>query len=343
MKMDEGLQRYSKLNREEYFEKNQELSEKLWEKQNLPTVYDIAEFILGNENEKMNKIFDFFENKEEFTKMATRTNSKYEQEESSGFIQKVMSANNEDIAKAGYFYKLLMASADDFLLDEGDCKASGLPYIVDSLTEETYNYRIKSTFIEELADYAELTFQEFMETLNKEGIKEIHVRTPINCNYIKEFNENGHVICKKCAGILPDNTENIGAFTTLMVTEHATQSALSSMNKGIKENINDLIALRYDGPYNIDNIIDWIIDLTEKLKNDKVQSRFYEIALISRIRFDEEGPFVSSLKGSINYSSNLFGAYIFTANHKHFEKIIRAKSFNDNSLKLKIAINQYKK
>lgn len=334
MKLEKGLEKYKNLTRDAYFEKNQELGSMLWEKQSIPTVFDIADFLSGNENERMESIFEFFDNRDEFLKMATRTNSTYDQEESESFIRKVMSANSEDISKAGYFYKLLMASADDFNIVENNCGEIGVKWNVDEITEETYNYRIKSMFVDAIGNYCNFDFEEFLSLVD--GFKTINVRTPLSCKHA-----NNHAVCKRCAGDLPDNTSNVGTFTTLMVTEHATQSALSSMNKGLKENINDLLALRYEGPYQWESIAEWIGEVVEMLINDKVQARFYEIALLSRVREDEYGPFVSSLKGSINHSKNLFGSYIFTPNHKNFEKIIRNGSFNDNSLKLKIAINEY--
>lgn len=336
MQLEKGLAKYHNLDRDEYFEKNQELSSYLWEKEDVPTVFDIADFMCGNENQKMNKIFDFFDNKEEFMKMASRTNAKYNQEESANFIRKVMSANNEDISKAGYFYKLLMASADDFTIQDVDCGSEGVKWNISDITENIYNYKIKSMFITELKIFADMNFDEFK--IKCKDLNVIHVRTPLTCKHSKK-----HGICKVCSGKLPKNTINVGTFTTLMVTEHATQSALSSMNKGLKENINDLLALRYDGPYNWESILPWIESVVDKLENDKVQSRFYEIALLSRVREDEYGPFVSSLKGSINHSGNPFGAYIFTPNHKNFERIIKERSFDDNSLKLKIAMNDYRK
>lgn len=336
MKLEKGLEKYHDLPRDEYFRKNQELSSSLWEKEDVPTVFDIVEFMSGENNDKMNKIFDFFDNKEEFLKMANRTNYKYDQEESTNFIRKVMSANSEDISKAGYFYKLLMASADDFNIIEEDCGSEGVEWNISEVSEDIYNYKIKSMFIEELNEYSNMNYVNF---INKcKNLKVIHVRTPLSCKNIEK-----HGVCNKCSGALPENTKNVGTFTTLMVTEHATQSALSSMNKGIKDNINDLLALRYNGPYNIESIVEWIKEVVNKLQNDKVQARFYEIALLSRIRKDEYGPFVSGLKGSINHSGNLFGSYIFTPNNKNFEKIIREKSFEDNSLKLKIAMNDYRK
>lgn len=343
MELAKGLKKYQNLPRDEYFEKNQELGKNLWDSEEIPTVADIADFMRGNEdNPKMLGIFTFLENKDDFVKMATRTNHVYNQDESSAFIRKVMASNNEDISKAGYFYKLLMASADDFVIKETDCKSEGVVYKLDELDEATYNYRIRFSYVTELKNYSRNDFDEFMAKCNKFNLTEVHVRTPLTCAHAPH-----HGICKRCAGALPGNTTNIGTFTALMVTESATQSALSSMNKGRKENINDMLTLGYTGKtYSWEDIVAWINEIVEKLFNKNVSSRFYEISLLSRVRHDDPNDlnsplFVASLMRSINYSGNIFGAYIFAPTMKNFERIIKTKHFEDTSLKLQIAMNDY--
>lgn len=336
MNLKEGLNKYKKLTREEYFEKNQELSKDLWGAE-IPTVGDIANFMKGQTNEKLEGIFEFFDNREDFLKMANRVDNNYEQDESSTFIRKVMSANNDDISRAGYFYKLLMASADDFTIKDKDCNSDGVCYDVSEITEDIFDYRIKFMQVKEFKNFVRIDYDDFIKWCNENQITEIHVRTPMDCNLFKE-----HKVCKKCAGAVP-GISNIGIFTTLMVTEHATQSALSSMNKGRKDNINDVLTLKYDGGRNWDDIVLWITSVVNQLENKNVSARFYEIALLSRVREDEDGPFVSTLKSSIDHSKNLFGAYIFNPSNKNFKKIVKAQSFEDNSLKLQIAINSYKR
>lgn len=346
MNLKKGLKKYEKLSRDEYFKKNQELSENLWET-SIPTVTDIADFVENKENENTNKIFEFFENKEEFTKMTQKTDDIYDQETSSAFIRKVMASNNADIAKAGYFYKLLMASADDLILSEDSCNSKGITINVKDITPQLYNYRIKFMFVEELDTFVEfLDVEDFINCLKEKNIETITVRHPLDCELLQSWEncKGQRCICPKCAGLLPPRTKNVGTFTTLMVTESATQDALSSMNKGRKENINDLLMKGYQGSYTLESIKEWIKDIVDCLdisENPNVASRFYEIALMSRIRFDKDGPFVSSLKGSINHSGNLFGSYIFTPNNKNFEKIVKERHFIDNSLKLKIATNNF--
>ena len=348
MELDKGLKKFEKLSRKEYFKKNQELSKNLW-KASIPTVADIFDFNSGLENEKISAIFNFFKNEEEFTKISQKIEDIYDQDESSNFIRKVMASNNSDIAEAGYFYKLLMASADDLTLDENikDCDSNGLEFSINEESKDfikTFNYKIKFMFIKELNDFCTLNFEDFINWSKKNKIKTIHVNTPLTCNCVNDWGNSNRKICQKCAGKLPEGVINIGTFTTLMVTESATQSALSSMNKGRKENINDLLTQSYNGGYNLKEIKEWINSIVENLnisEKPNVSSRFYELALMSRIRSDESGPYISSLKGSIARSDNIFGSYIFTPNNKNFEKMIKKECFKDESLKLKIAINNF--
>ena len=285
-------------------------------------------------------------NKEEFLKMANRTHQKYEEEESSEFIKKVMSANSDEISKAGYFYKLLMASADDFRIIEDDCGSNGTEFDINELNEDNYNYYVKSMFVTELGENSNMDFDQFKEKIEKDEVlsekiknNKIHVLNPASCKCREK-----HGICRKCAGEIPSGIENIGTFTALCVTEHVTQNCLSSMNKGVKQNINDLLLIKYDREeYNWNSIDKWISEVVDKLENDEVQARYYQIALLSRVRYDGDEPFVASMKSSINYSGNIFGQYIFTPNMRNFEKIIREKEFEDDSIKLQIAINNYEK
>lgn len=345
MNVEKGLELYKDLPRDEYFKKNQKLGKELWENEKIPTVFDIAQFMNGEDNEKMNAIFDFFDNKDEFSKMANRTHNMYDQDESSSFIKKVQAANCDEISLSGYFYKLLMASADDFRIIMDDCGSEGKEIDLsndEEFTEENYNYYVKSMYVNEFGENSNIDYKKFKEKIKNDGIKKIHVRTPNTCKCAKN-----HGICKKCSGELPPKIKNIGTFTALCVTEHVTQGALSSMNKGLKQNINDALMSGYPGDEKWESIIPWIDSIVKSLENDAVQSRYYEISLLSRVRRDrdakdgEENYVVASMKGSINYSGNIFGQYIFTPSIRNFKKIINKKHFEDNSLKLKIAMNNF--
>lgn len=349
MNLEKELDKYKNMNRDEYFKKNQELAKDLWENQMIPTVGDIAEFIKHDKNENMTSIFNFFDNRNNFIKMVTRQDEAYDEEESATFIQSVMSSNNTDISRAGYFYKLLMASADDFVIVSENCKSEGISLKLSELSKEEYNYRVHYNWIIELDNYVELGYHKFVEKCNQMGLECFHVRTPLSClSFPKNTEEsntgiNKRGICRCCAGKLPNNINNVGTFTTLMVTEHATQTALNSMNEGVQRDINETLTVAYKGGYDWESISNWITSLVQDLKGEDVSSRFYEIALMSRIRFDNEGPYVSSLVGSINRSNNLFGAYIFKPTDKTLESILKKGEFYDNSLKLQIAMNKYSK
>ena len=350
MEASKGLKKYEKLNRKEYFEKNQELAKYLWQEP-IPTVSDICDYIKGKENKVINNIFEFYKNQEEFDSIIKKTENNYDQDESSTFIRKVMASNNSDISEAGYFYKLLMASADDLTIEQtnnckmSDCGSEGVSYTNEEIDIRTFNYRIKFNFIIELNDFCEFNFEDFLSWMNENNIKEIHVRTPLTCNYIQNWKNTNKCLCRKCVGKLPQRVKSIGAFTTLMVTESATQAALSSMNKGRKKNINNLLTQPYDGSDKLEEIKTWISSIVSDLNisdNPNVSSRFFEIALLSRIRKDTNDRFfVSGMKPSIKQSDNIFGSYIFTPNMKTFETMINKGEFEDDSLKLKIAINHF--
>ena len=348
MNLNEGLKKFESLPRDQYFEENQRLAEDVWDHEKLPTVGDIADFMQGKENDNMMAIFDFFENEESFMKMANRQGAEYTEDESREFIQSVMSSNNTDISKAGYFYKLLMASADDFIIVDQDCESDGVEWKLDDITEDNLQFRIRYQWVNEFKQYFRGDIAALKEKCKELGIDTIHVRTPLTCNCFprSKGESDGKLcrgICKKCAGLLPAGTVNVGAFTTLMVTEHATQGALNSMNKGVKKDVNDMLTQSYHGEFTWNGISEWIESIRDDLSGDKVFGRFYEIALMSRIRFDEEGPYVSSFISSIARSGNLFGAYIFTPDRRNFENMLKEGSFDDQSLKLQIAMNIYER
>lgn len=349
MEASKGLKKFEKLSRKEYFNKNQELAKNLWQEP-IPTVSDICDYIKGKDNKVINNIFEFYNNQEEFDSIIRKTENNYNQDESSTFIRKVMAANNEDISDAGFFYKLLMASADDLSIEQSkdeylsDCGSKGITFYIKDVSERIFNYRIKYSFIIELNDFCTLNFEDFNNWVNTSNYNEIHVRTPLTCKNVNKWENSNKCLCRKCVGKLPSRVKSIGTFSTLMVTETATQSALSSMNKGRKKNINTALLQGYDGEYNIDDIKSWISSIVEDLNisdNPNVSARFFEIALLSRIRKDKYGFYVAGMKSSIMHSDNIFGSYIFTPNMKTFERLVNKGKFEDQSLKLKIALNHF--
>ena len=174
--LNKALKKWEGIPREEYFLENQRLADSTWERELIPTVADIAEFISGEKNEQMSAIFDFFENENDFHAMAYRQGETYSESESQKFIQSVMSSNNTDISEAGYFYKLLMASADDFIIVENDCGCDGVLWKLDEITPAVYAYRIKWSWINELKKYARFGFDTFIQECKKKSLDHVHVR-----------------------------------------------------------------------------------------------------------------------------------------------------------------------
>lgn len=352
LRLDEGLRLFEKLPRDAYFKMNQQLAESMWQGESLPTVGDIAQLVMnGVETESVKRIFEFFDNRDGFLSMIRRQGTSYDEGVSAEFIKNVMSSNNTDISESGYFYKLLMASADDFRIVANDCNSDGVSYRVRGLEELQYQYRVKWNWIREMNDFCLMNYGDFLGWCEKKGLSEVHVRSPLTCTSFPHSHQEaenaarmGHRgVCRRCAGYVPERVTYIGAFTTLMVTENVTQGALDSMNKGRKRNINTVLMSRYDGPYDWESIKTWVNELTYELTGDKVFSRFYEIALMSRIRFDEDGPYVASFAHSMNLSGNSMGAYVFKPTDKHFVTCLRKGDFLDDSLKMKIAMNRYER
>lgn len=343
MELSKGLRKYSGLSREEYFKKNAEIAKDLWFKEELPTIADIANYMEKGDNPRTRQVFDYLGVEDEFHDMVNNKQRKYNEEKSAKFIRKVMASNNKDIAEAGYFYKLLMASTDDFILEQEDCHSHGHKIKIDKdFDEQKYNFYVKSMFVEEAGEFIRGYFDELYDNYPElKGLKEITVYSPLYCEYAKD-----HKVCPKCEGIIPDGLKNIGTFTTLGITEFATQGALSSMNKGLSLNINEIVQKGGPKSASWEEIIEWIQGYLDHLSGGNVQSRFYDVAYLSRVRRDkdyedEEVYFVSSLKSSINHSGNLFGAFIFTSSTDNLTKMLEAGEFDDNSTKLKIAVNGY--
>lgn len=331
------MDKINNLHRKDYMVENEKLGKTLWEREKIPTIADICDLIDDKDNERINDVVNFFDNKDQLIKMAENTIHLYSQQESTDYIEDVIASNQTDISEAGYFYKESMSALDDLRIINDKCGSKGVEYKVDEITEEIYNYRIKSMCCKEDGNkFEKKTYEKFMETCKENGWEKIHIRTPLTCEHMKD-----HKICKKCAGELPGNSI-LGAFTTLIVTEHATQSALSSMNNGKKENINDILKRPYNDKAKWENIIDWVNKTVEDLKNPQVQSRFYELFLIARIRNDDRGnPSVCTVKKTIDKNTNYLSQYFFHCSESSLRKVLNAKEFEDDGLRLKIAMNDF--
>jgi hypothetical protein len=244
-------------------------------------------------------------------------------------MQSVIAANVTDITESGYFYKKLISSCDDMTIEIDDCGSEGTEMKL-PIDEDTFNYKVRNHWVMELNKYVE-----DYKDIPKRG--KIHVRTFLSCNHgIRHF-------CKKCAGLYRRSYDteftpkNIGIYSTLMITEHATQASLDSMNKGTAEKVN--VTLEQKIP-DIKDIIDAkakIQEIIDNIGNVGVESRFYEVALLSRWR---DGQF-SALQTSFLRQPDLLGAFIYKPGTTTFTKLLLANSFEANSMKTKIAFDKY--
>ena len=338
---------YESLERDEYLEIYKEIGENMWETCNIPTVGDIADALDGKENERFDKLTDFYNNREKMIEQINKLDSDYSDEESSEYIEEVMSSNSTDISESGVFYNMLMASADDIRIEaqDTDCGSEGVTFNVKDITEEIYNYKIKFSFVQELDDYSKYPYSEFKTLVS--NFETINVRTPLSCRRAPD-----RCLCKKCAGVIKKSAHryftprNFGIFTTLMITEHATQASLDSMNKGKSENINKLLnepLKKNSKALEWKDIEDFINDKVEEIGYIGVQSRFYEVALLSRFFKNEKTQkfFGCSFKTSMQYQKDPFGLFVYKANKRNFIRMLKAGEFQANSIKTKICFYIY--
>lgn len=348
------------IDREEYIRKYKSQAKNVLEHEELPMVSEILDYTNnGKVSKNLQHVFDFFDDKEEFTDLVTRKNLSFSEQESSEFIDTVIAANITDISRSGLIYKMLMACGDNLrILGDKDCGSKGRELTL-PIDEETFNYEVRNSYVD-LGEIEEMvlamlqtgdkvgngllmfdSYQDFIDTINLCELKDgdtIHVRTPMTCvHHLRRG------CCPVCAGKLPEKTQNIGAFATLMITEVATQNALSSMNKGTKVNVNNLLTKSAKDVKTINDYYEWAENILGQLKGDKVQRRFFEIALLGRLFVDKKSKKIRVSSLSSPNSSNYFGEFIYRPNRSNYAKLIRQGTFMDDSLKAQIAINEYAK
>ena len=244
-------------------------------------------------------------------------------------MQSVIAANVTDITESGYFYKKLISSCDDMTIEIDDCGSEGTEMKL-PIDEDTFNYKVRNHWVMELGKYVE-----DYKDIPKRG--KIHVRTFLSCNHgIRHF-------CKKCAGMYRRSYDteftpkNIGIYSTLMITEHATQASLDSMNKGTAEKVNVTLEQKIPDVKDILTAKEKIQEIIDNIGNVGVESRFYEIALLSRWR---DGQF-SALQTSFLRQPDLLGAFIYKPSTTTFTKLLLADTFEANSMKTRIAFDRY--
>lgn len=319
-------------NRKKYVENYKDLGSAMFEKCNIPTVFDFAKAFIDKDEEAMNKITNitsYTGNTDDIIKSVNRRDNNYSEAESKKFMLSVIAANVTDITESGYFYKKLISSCDDMTIDIEDCGSTGVE-ITMPIDEDTFVFKVRNHWVEELGKYVE-----DYEDLPNEGT--IHIRTFLSCNHgIRHF-------CKKCAGLYRRSYDseftpkNIGVYSTLMITEHATQASLDSMNNGTAEKINVLLEQKILDVDNIETAKEKINEIINQIGNVGVESRFYEIALLSRWR---DGKF-SPLQTSFLRQPDLLGSFIYKPNKMTFNKLLNGGTFEANSTKTKIAFDKY--
>ena len=320
------------MTRKEYVEEYKEIGTKMFGHCVIPTIYDFANAFVNNNEEAMNKITrltDYTGNTDDIIKSVNRRNDNYSEAESNKFMDSVIAANVTDITESGYFYKKLVSSCDDMSIDIDDCGSDGIEITL-PVDKDTFDYKIKNRWVMELNKYIE----DFTE-LPESGI--IHIRTFLSCKH-----GNRH-FCKKCAGLFRRSAtssftpKNIGIYATYMITEHATQASLDSMNKGTKDKLNVLLEKPIENINNMSGAISKINEFIDTIGHIGVEARFYEVALLSRWRNNR----FMSLKTSFLYQDDLLGAFIYKPNTVTFNKLISSGTFEANSTKTKIAFDRY--
>jgi len=320
------------MTRKEYVEMYHKLGDAMFEHCVIPTVSDFAKAFEDGDDKAMKKIktiTSFTNNTDDIIKSVNRRNNNYSEAESKKFMQSVIAANVTDITESGYFYKKLISSCDDMTIEIDDCGSEGVEMQL-PISEDIFDYKVKNHWVMELGKYVEN-----YEDLPKTGT--IHVRTFLSCNHgIRHF-------CKKCAGLFRRSYDteftpkNIGIYSTLMITEHATQASLDSMNKGTAEKVNVTLESKLPEVTDIIELKKKINEIIDQIGNVGVESRFYEIALLSRWRNGA----VSALQTSFLKQPDALGAFIYKPSKTTFKKLLLAGSFEANSMKTRIAFDKY--
>lgn len=306
--------------------------------EHLPFVSDIMDFALkGKTDSRLQRVFDFFGDEEDIKEQTSRKNMFLTSEQSQKFIDSVIAANITDISQSGTLYKMLQASGDTYRIRSKNCESKGRKIEL-PIDEISFEYEIKNCNVYFDDPSYLMMFEDFSEFKKASAGEEfVYVRSPMTCKKLKQ-----HGCCEVCAGKLPDGAQNIGAFSTLMITEFATQAALSSMNKGKKQNVNTILTSSGAGINTLKKYFEWTSEILEDLRGADVQRRFYEIALLGRLHIEKGGKIRVSSLANPN-SENYFGEFIYRPKEKTFKKMIEAGSFFDDSLKTQIAFNNYKR
>lgn len=339
------------MSREEYIEFYQWIGPYMWEYNVIPTVGDIAKHLMGEENKKFSSIVEYTNNEEKIEGLLNKTDIQYTDSESLKHINKVNASNNTEIKDSGYFYKKLMSSTDDIRIIDEDCGSKGREFKVSDITEDEFDFKIRFSYVVELEKYASMNYESFMEEVK--DLESINVRSILYCNHAKD-----RKCCHKCAGtyMLSKDEEftpiDLGIFSTLMITEHATQASLDSMNKGQSENLNKILEQSLGRGYTWQEVIDVINGIINKIGWIGVQSRFYEVALLSRFfkepRYNKDGSLKEpmtfrsiAIANANNLSKDKLGKFLYRKNENALREVLKEGSFEANSIKSQIMFDKY--
>ena len=337
------VEKLNTLDRKDYIEVYKELGDMMFSECYTPTVADFSNYASGKDKDTINHITEFTGNEDDIVQSIERKTDDYGEEESTSFMKKVIAANVDDITASGYFYKKLMSSCDNMKINlKHDCNSVGELVNVGDIDENTFNFKIKHHFITELDKYIE-DYNDFKE-LTKD-LKEIHVRTFLTC----EDSKSHRTFCPKCAGMFLRSKDsrftpkNIGLYSTLMITEFATQASLDSMNKGLSAPVNELVEQKLPNKYkSYDEVKNKINEIIDDIGYVGVQSRYYEVALLSRFyRKDDETYYTAPLSTSFLRQNDKLGHFIYKPNLQMFKKLLSCNSSSATSLKSRIMFDDY--
>lgn len=350
MDYKKDLAKMSKIDRKRYIEIYHKLGSQMFTECYCPNVGDFAN-AFGKKNgksaesmEKIEHITKFTGNGNDIVNSARRTQANYSEAESSKFMNSVIAANVTSITESGFFYKKLVASCDNMRidLDYDDCKSTGVEMTL-PIDEETYNFKVRNHFINELDDYTE-SYDDFVS--KTKDMTEVHIRNFLTCKHSK----NHRTFCKRCAGLYRREHNSsftpkyIGVYSTLMITEHATQASLDSMNKGASEKLNVLLEqpISEKDTQTYDDVKKLITDIIDQIGDIGVESRFYEIALLSRMYLKKNGTYKpAAMVTSFLNQNDEFGSFIYRPSKQTFAKMLSADKIEAKSLKTSIAFDNY--
>ena len=124
------------------------------------------------------------------------------------------------------------------------------------------------------------------------------------------------------------------------------------MNKGQSENLNKILEQSLGRGYTWSEVIDVINGIINKIGWIGVQSRFYEVALLSRFfkepRYNKDGSLKEpmtfrsiAIANANNLSKDKLGKFLYRKNENALREVLKEDSFEANSIKSQIMFDKY--